>query len=238
MKKKREIITFLIFLTMLVSFSIDVFKNWDLRLRFISTTLGFVLIAQLLKTAIDNFGKLKLIVSEKEKYSTAVHEAGHAIVAILLGFKVKNVTIKRHSFYFGKVSLDYGNKILFTSEISKKIIQVAYGGKVAEDILLGFNTESSSNDLQKATEICYRMVCDYGMSEQLLTKIPRNIHFNNIITERNFEIAEKICKECYEKSYKLIKDNKALVEDLANNLIEKNELKEDDINNFRRKHNI
>ncbi|MBO6233423.1 MAG: hypothetical protein J6N78_05150 [Clostridia bacterium] len=229
---------FLVFLGVLVVVSVDDYENWNLRFTFIFKTLALVLIAQLLKNIVDNLSQLRLIVSEEEKYSTAVHEAGHTIVAILLGINIKKVTIKRHFFYNGKVLLDYYNKILITNELYKKIIQVTYAGKVAQDILLGFNTGGNKYDLQKATEICLKMICNYGMSEQLLVKIPRNKHFNNIITEKNVEIAEKICKECYEKCYMLIKDNKALIEEFANNLIEKSELNEDDINNFRKKHNI
>lgn len=98
MKKKQEIIMFLVFLGVLVVVSVDDYENWNLRFTFIFKTLALVLIAQLLKNIVDNLSQLRLIVSEEEKYSTAVHEAGHTIVAILLGINIKKVTIKRHFF--------------------------------------------------------------------------------------------------------------------------------------------
>lgn len=111
-------------------------------------------------------------ISEKEKEIIAYHEAGHAILASLLPYTepVHKVTIIPRGRALGLTqSLPAEEKHIHSKLYWQDQIVVAMGGFIAEEFIFGTTSTGSSNDIQYATNIARRMVCEWGMSEKLGT---------------------------------------------------------------------
>ena len=111
-----------------------------------------------------------LALSEKEKENTAYHEAGHAILNVMLKHTdpLHKVTIIPRGPSLGSTMfLPEGDK--FTCRKNELLDQlvVAMGGRVAEEIVFGDVTNGAVGDIRMSTNIARRMVCEWGMSEQL-----------------------------------------------------------------------
>lgn len=109
-----------------------------------------------------------LVMSEKEKYSTAVHEAGHALVARLLPGTdpVHKVTIIPRGRALGLTQqLPVEDRLNIDETYARATIAVLMGGRIAEELVLnGQKTTGAGNDLERATELARSMVCEWGMS--------------------------------------------------------------------------
>jgi len=111
-----------------------------------------------------------LIISDVERKSTAYHEAGHALVAKLLPGTdpIHKVTIIPRGRSLGLTQqLPLDEKHTYTKKYLLNNLAVLLGGRVAEELVFGDYTTGAGNDLEKATEIARKMVCDWGMSEEL-----------------------------------------------------------------------
>lgn len=111
-----------------------------------------------------------LILSDKEKEITAYHEAGHAIVAKMLpkADPVHKVTIVPRGVALGLMQqLPEGDRHSYTREYWLDRICIAFGGRVAEEIIFDEITTGASSDISVATSIAKKMVCEWGMSERL-----------------------------------------------------------------------
>jgi len=109
-----------------------------------------------------------LIISEDEKKTTAYHEAGHALVAALMPYAdpVHKVTIIPRGLALGvTMQLPEDDKHNYTREYLETRIAVMMGGRSAEEIFLNHQTTGAGNDIEQATELARRMVCEWGMSE-------------------------------------------------------------------------
>ena len=108
-----------------------------------------------------------MIISEEEKYVTAVHEAGHALLAVLLPHAepIHKVTIIPRGMALGLTQqLPVDEKHNYSREHLEDQIAILLGGRIAEEITIGSITTGASNDLERATEMARRMVCEWGMS--------------------------------------------------------------------------
>ncbi len=108
------------------------------------------------------------VVTEKEKRILAYHEAGHALMAHLMGdlMPVQKVTIVGRGDSLGLAYyLPNEDRYLHTKEEFVDIIKVALAGRAAEEVVFGRVTNGAASDLEKATEIARLMVFDYGMSD-------------------------------------------------------------------------
>ncbi len=108
------------------------------------------------------------IISDEEKKHTAYHEAGHAIVAMLLPNTdpLHKVTIIPRGMALGvTMMLPQQDKVDISRDQAMAKIAVAMGGRVADEKFLGIRTAGASNDIEQATELARRMVCDWGMSD-------------------------------------------------------------------------
>ena len=108
------------------------------------------------------------VVTEKEKRILAYHEAGHALVAHLMGdlLPIQKVTIIARGDALGYAYyLPLEERYLHTKEEFLDVMKVALAGRAAEHVVFGRVTNGASNDLEKVTEIARSMVFDYGMSE-------------------------------------------------------------------------
>jgi len=111
-----------------------------------------------------------MIITEEEKLITAYHEAGHALVAKLLPETdpVHKVTIIPRGMALGVTqSLPVDDRYMKSKTYCLNNIAYALGGRVAEEIIFREATTGASNDLEKATELARKMVCEWGMSEKM-----------------------------------------------------------------------
>jgi cell division protease FtsH len=111
-----------------------------------------------------------MIITDEEKKVTAYHEAGHALVAALLPHTdpLHKVTIIPRGMALGVTQqLPTEEKHNYTKEQLESRIAVCMGGRIAEDITFGEISTGAANDIEQATEMARKMVCEWGMSENL-----------------------------------------------------------------------
>ncbi len=111
-----------------------------------------------------------LIISEEEKKTTAYHEIGHVLVArkIPEADPVHKVTIIPRGRALGVTSyLPIDEKHTYSKEYLEAIITYALGGRAAEKLIFDHYTTGAGNDIEKATGIARKMVCEWGMSEKM-----------------------------------------------------------------------
>ena len=111
-----------------------------------------------------------MIISEEEKRVTAVHEAGHALLAVLLPHAdpVHKVTIIPRGMALGVTQqLPVDDKHNYARAHLDDQIAILLGGRIAEEITNRSVTTGAGNDLDRATELARRMVCEWGMSEKM-----------------------------------------------------------------------
>jgi cell division protease FtsH len=112
-----------------------------------------------------------MIISEEEKKVTAVHEAGHALLAVLLPHAdpVHKVTIIPRGMALGvTMQLPVDDKHNYTFDYLNDQIAILLGGRIAEEITMnGSMTTGAGNDLERSTELARKMVCEWGMSDAM-----------------------------------------------------------------------
>ncbi len=178
-----------------------------------------------------------LVISEKEKTTTAYHEAGHALVAFMLPGTdpIHKVTIIPRGRALGvTMQLPEDEKHTYPRSFLYNNLAILMGGRVAEELALGQMTTGAGNDIERATDMARKMVCEWGMSEKMgpLTygtkeeQVFLGRDFNN---QKNFsdETAKLIDNEIkelvmdgYTKAKTLIEENRDALERLAQGLLE------------------
>ncbi len=109
-----------------------------------------------------------LLLSDEEKKVTAYHEAGHALVAAKLpnSDPLHKVTIIPRGMALGvTMQLPIDDKHNYTKEYLETEIAIMMGGRLAEEIFLDQMSTGAGNDIERATELARKMVCEFGMSE-------------------------------------------------------------------------
>jgi cell division protease FtsH len=109
-----------------------------------------------------------MILSEEEKKNTAYHESGHALVASLVPYAdpLHKVTIIPRGMSLGQtMQLPLDDKHTYTRDYLESQLAIMMGGRAAEEIFLNHFTTGAGNDIEQATEITRRMVCEWGMSD-------------------------------------------------------------------------
>jgi cell division protease FtsH len=190
-----------------------------------------------------------LIISDEEKKTTAYHEAGHTLVAKLIPNTdpIHKVTIIPRGRALGLTQqLPLDEKHTYPKEYLLNNIAILMGGRAAEEIVLHMQTTGAGNDIERASDLARKMVCDYGMSEKLgpLTfgKKDEQIFLGREIAQhRDYseETAQKIDEEvlgivnrAYERTSDLIKDNLDTLHAMASALLEKETLTAKDIDDI------
>jgi cell division protease FtsH len=108
-----------------------------------------------------------LLLSEEEKKVTAYHEAGHALVAAKLpnSDPLHKVTIIPRGMALGvTMQLPIDDKHNYTKEYLETEIAIMMGGRIAEEMFLNQMSTGAGNDIERATEMARKMVCEFGMS--------------------------------------------------------------------------
>jgi cell division protease FtsH len=111
-----------------------------------------------------------MIINDDEKKVTAVHEAGHALLAVLLPHAdpVHKVTIIPRGMALGvTMQLPVEDKHNYTREYLNDQIAILLGGRIAEEITMDGMTTGAGNDLERSTELARKMVCEWGMSDAM-----------------------------------------------------------------------
>ncbi len=179
-----------------------------------------------------------MILSEEEKRVTAYHEAGHALMAKLIpgSDPVHKVTIIPRGRALGiTLQLPTDDRHNFTKEFLYNTLAILMGGRVAEELVLKNITTGAGNDLERATELARKMVCEWGMSEKLgpLTfgKKDEEIFLGReIATRRDFgehvaiEIDQEVRRlvtENYERAKRMLTEHIHILKALAEALLER-----------------
>ena len=173
-----------------------------------------------------------IVLSEQERKITAFHESGHALVRLLLpehSDPLHKVTIVPRGRALGVThSLPEREKYTQTKEEMLTIIMVCLGGRVAEEMIFNVLGTGAYNDFEKATEVARRMVCSYGMSEELGPVVYKQQNgeyaYSQKTAERIDAEVQKLLEQCYKKVKELLGQHRDKLEKLANHLFTKETL--------------
>ena len=179
-----------------------------------------------------------MIISDEEKRNTAYHEAGHALVATLLpgADPIHKVTIIPRGMALGLTQqLPVDEMHNYPREYLLNNLVILFGGRVAEELVLEQVTTGAGNDIEKATDLVRRMVCEWGMSEKLgpmtFGKKEEEIFLGRDFTQKSdyskntaIEIdaeIRRIIQESYQRAKDLLTTNLRLLHKVAEKLLEK-----------------
>jgi cell division protease FtsH len=179
-----------------------------------------------------------MIISDEEKRNTAYHEAGHALVATLLpgADPIHKVTIIPRGMALGLTQqLPVDEMHNYPREYLLNNLVILFGGRVAEELVLEHMTTGAGNDIEKATDLAHRMVCEWGMSEKLgpmtFGKKEEEIFLGRDFTQKSdyskntaIEIdaeIRRIIQESYHRAKDLLTTNLRVLHKVAEKLLEK-----------------
>jgi cell division protease FtsH len=187
-----------------------------------------------------------LIISDREKRVTAYHESGHVLVSKHLpeADPVHKVTIIPRGRALGVTTyLPIDEKHTYSREYLDAMITYALGGRAAEKLIFNQLTTGAGNDIERATEIARKMVCEWGMSDKLGPlaygakeeelflgrEITRSRNFSeNTAIAIDLEV-RKIITSAMKRSEKILRDDVATLHRLSNALLEREILDSDEI---------
>ncbi len=190
-----------------------------------------------------------LVLSDEEKRTTAYHEAGHALIAKLIPGTdpVHKVTIIPRGRALGvTMQLPVDDRHGYSKGYLLNQLAILMGGRVAEELVLNEMTTGAGNDIERATDLARKMVCEWGMSEKMgpLTFGKQNEQVflgREMGSQRDFsdQIAMEIDQEVrrlvtenYERAKRLLTENMSSLKRLAEALLEKEVLDGADIDNI------
>ncbi len=182
-----------------------------------------------------------MVISDEEKKSTAYHEAGHTLVAKKVpgSDPVHKVSIIPRGRALGvTMQLPIEDKHSYSRESLLGRIAVLMGGRAAEDLIFKTFTTGAGNDIERATEMARKMVCEWGMSDLMgpvsLGKKDESIFLGrDMAMHKNFsedtaikidEEIKRIVDECYLRAITILRDNEDILHNLSRFLIEKENL--------------
>jgi cell division protease FtsH len=188
-----------------------------------------------------------MVISDEEKRTTAVHEAGHTLISVLITHQdpVHKVSIIPRGPALGVTwYLPKDDRHNLSKAQAESNIAVALGGRIAEEIIFGEMTTGAGNDIEKATEIAHKMVCEWGMSEKLgplaYGKKEESIFLGRDYGQRSQDYSEQTAQEIdqevrgiVQRQYVRVKDlltgGREKLERLADVLIERETLDAEEI---------
>ena len=187
-----------------------------------------------------------MIVTEEEKKITAIHEAGHALLGILLPHAdpLHKVTIIPRGMALGlTMSLPADEKHNYSRNYLSDQIGLLLGGRIAEELTTGNMTTGAGNDLERATDLARRMVCEWGMSEAMgpLTfgkkeeqiflgrEIAQHTDYSEDTALKIDAEVKRIVSDQYDRCTKLLTEHKQRLMDIADALLAREVLDADQV---------
>ncbi|MFH1242201.1 MAG: ATP-dependent zinc metalloprotease FtsH [Pseudomonadota bacterium] len=192
-----------------------------------------------------------MIISEEEKKITAYHESGHTLVARLLPDTdpIHKVTIIPRGRALGLTQqLPVDEKHTYPKEHLLNNISILMGGRAVEEIILGTQTTGAGNDIDRASDLARKMVCDFGMSDELGPlsfgkneeqiflgrEIAQHRDYSELTAQKIDAEVKRIVTECYSKACQLIKDNLDTLHRMASALLDRETLNSENIDEIMR----
>jgi cell division protease FtsH len=187
-----------------------------------------------------------MIISEAEKKVTAIHEAGHALLAVVLPHAdpIHKVTIIPRGMALGvTMQLPEGDKFNYTRDYLNDQIAILLGGRLAEELTNGGMTTGAGNDLERSTELARKMVCEWGMSdamgpitfgkkeEQIFLgrEIAQHQDYSEDTAIRIDQELKRIVTDNYERAKAMIEQHRAALDKIAEELLAREVLDADQV---------
>ena len=174
------------------------------------------------------------VVTEKEKRILAYHEAGHALMAHLMGdvMPVQKVTIVSRGQALGyTLNLPVEDRYLHTKEELCDVMTIMLAGRAAEEVVFGRVTNGAANDLQKATDLARAMVFDYGMSTAVGTRTMRADNY--ALSEETKRVRDheqsRLTDAAFGEALRLLEKHRGPLDRVAHALLEKETLLRDEL---------
>ncbi|MDD5007087.1 MAG: ATP-dependent zinc metalloprotease FtsH [Syntrophorhabdaceae bacterium] len=182
-----------------------------------------------------------MIIPLEERRNAAYHEAGHALVARMIpgSDPIHKVTIIPRGRALGITQqLPIDERHTYPKEYLLNNITILLGGRAAEELIFNHSTTGAGNDIERATAIARKMVCEWGMSEKLgplnygkneehifLGKeIGRQRDFSESTAQEIDEELQSMVRGCYERARGLLSGNMNALHAIAGKLLEKEAL--------------
>ncbi len=185
-----------------------------------------------------------MLLTDAEKRVTAYHEAGHALVSYLRedSDPIHKVTIIPRGMALGVTVYLPGDRHNYTREYLETRLATAYGGRVAEEIFLGQMSTGAGSDIEMATDLARRMVCEYGMSrlgpltfgkkeEQIFLgrEIAQHRDFSEETARQIDQEVRRLIDDAYQSAYAIVEANKDAMHRIANALLERETIDADEV---------
>ncbi len=182
-----------------------------------------------------------LILSDEEKKTTAYHEAGHTIVAkVLPGTDpIHKVSIIPRGRALGvTMQLPQDERHNYTKTFLENNLAVLLGGRVAEELIFNQMTTGAGNDIERATKMARKMVCEWGMSDTigplafggkgeevfLGREFTQHKEYSEETARLIDEEVKKIVRDAYEKAKDILQGNIEALNKLSDALLERETL--------------
>jgi cell division protease FtsH len=178
-----------------------------------------------------------LIISDEEKKNTAFHEAGHALVAALTpnADPLHKVTIIPRGMALGlTMQLPLDDKHSYNKEYLEAQLAILMGGRIAEELFMHHITTGAGNDIERATDLARKMVCEWGMSELgplsfgkreeqifLGREIAQHRDYSESTAIRIDEQVKKLVEYGYQRARRVIEEHSDALERIALALLER-----------------
>ena len=179
-----------------------------------------------------------MVISDEEKRNTAYHESGHALVAKLLPGTdpIHKVTIIPRGRALGLTQqLPEDEKHTYPKKYLLNNIAILLGGRAAEELILKDFTTGAGNDIERATDLARKMVCEWGMSETmgplaygkkeeqifLGREFATHKDYSEDTAKRIDQEVTKLVSSSYERAKQLLIDHMDLLNKIASELLEK-----------------
>ena len=195
-------------------------------------------------TVVAGAEKKNTVLTETEKRLVAYHEVGHALVSTLekRTMPVSKITIVPHT----EGALGYTmylpeeEKYLSTKDELLSQLRGILGGRAAEQVVFGVQTNGASNDIQKATSLARHMVSLYGMSDELGLMATASVQSQYLDGQAHMDCSQetafqvdmavqKILNQCYADAKRILMDNRLLLDEISEFLLVKETITGDEL---------
>jgi len=191
-----------------------------------------------------------MVMSDREKRNTAYHESGHTIVAAIMpaADPLHKVTIIPRGRALGLTQqLPVEDKYSYSKRYLEANLAVLMGGRIAEEIFLSEITTGAGNDIERATQLARRMVCEWGMSDLgpatfgkkeeaifLGREFAQHQDYSEATAIEIDKEVRRILEKAYKTAHEIISNNKPSLDKIARKLLERETLEGWEVNDVLR----